>query len=123
MTVKQVLDTIKELKPNQFTDTVLVGWLSDLDKQIWTEIVSGRDIDGVTEPEAYDPVDDLQTELLVPSPYSDVYVKYLALQIDYWMGEGDRYNNSMVLYNLAYTNMASYYSRTYRSKTNTYIYV
>ena len=71
----------------------------------------------------YDPEQDMDTVLMVPEPYSDVYVKYLAAQIDYHNAEFARYNNSMVMYNMALTAFADWYNRTHMPLQNNYISV
>ena len=56
------------------------------------------------------------TELLVPAPYDDIYIRYLEMQIDYANGEYGKYNNSKVMYNETYTVFKRYYNRTHMPK-------
>ena len=60
----------------------------------------------------YDATTALDTVLLVPAPYDDVYIRWLEAQIDYANGEYGKYNNSMALYNTAYATYERYYNRT-----------
>lgn len=64
----------------------------------------------------YDDNTDLQTELLVPAPYDEVYLRWMEAQIDYHNGEYDRYNNAMDMYNTAFTGYQNYYNRTHMPK-------
>lgn len=111
MKVTEALSQIKHLKPNQYDDRMLVKWLSDLDGQIYNEIVKWHDGAPENPPAEYDPVADLNTELLAQGPYADVYVKYMAAQIDYYNAEFDRYNNSMIMFNMALSAYADWYNR------------
>jgi hypothetical protein len=55
----------------------------------------------------------LTTELLIPHPYDEVYIRWLESQIDYANGEYGKYNNSMAMYNTAYVAFQNYYNRTH----------
>lgn len=56
---------------------------------------------------------DTSTELLVESPYDDVYPFYLAAKIDLINQEFDLYSNNQALYNNAYQTYVDYVHRTY----------
>jgi hypothetical protein len=64
----------------------------------------------------YDENSDLSIVLLVPPPYDDIYLRWLETQIDYANGEYGKYNNSITMYNTAYSAYANYYNRTYMPK-------
>lgn len=69
----------------------------------------------------YDPELDMDTVLLVPEPYSNLYVKYLAAQVDYFNGELARYDNSMTLFNAALSAFADWYNRNNMPRQDNYI--
>ena len=56
---------------------------------------------------------DTGTELLVESPYDDMYPLYLAARIDLVNQEFDLYGNNQALYNNAYQTYVDYVHRTY----------
>ena len=56
------------------------------------------------------------TQLLVPFPYDDIYIRYLEMQIDYANGEYSKYENSQTMYNAAYSTFAREYNRTHMPK-------
>lgn len=58
----------------------------------------------------------LDTELIVPHPYDDVYRYWLEAQIDYANGEYAKYNNSMSMFNEAYSAFYRYYHKTHMPK-------
>ena len=116
MTIMDALYRIDELKPNSYSQPEKIKWLSSLDGVIKNEIIDthegGENIvfNGYTEDA------ELSTELLVPAPYDDVYLRWLEAQIDYNNGEIAKYNNSMIAYNDAFTLFKRYYNRTHMPK-------
>lgn len=140
MTILEAITQLRSVKPNQYDDTLLVKWLSNLDGLIYNEIIkwheqketehsklSGNiELDGNTENEKntqYDVMKDMDTELLVKSPYDDVYINYLSAQVDFHNGEYARYNNSMVMYNMLLSAFADWYNRNNMPKHQNYIEV
>lgn len=138
MKIAEAVDRIRELKPNQFSDARILHWLSDLDRNIWHELIrhfentapegatdnDGNPITDLPEPGPYEMVegdegqdDTLPDEtLLVPEPYSELYMHYLAAQMDYWKGEHSRYNNSIMLYAALYQAFTAEYTSTHTAK-------
>jgi hypothetical protein len=147
MTIMEALYRIDELKPNSYSQTQKIKWLSSLDGLIYTEIiethednpfdtdeggVNARSLNSLQEDgeegtapitpipsdkvPGYGEDEDLSTVLLVPAPYDDIYVRWLEAQIDYTNGEYGKYNNSIAMYNAAYTAFANYYNRTHMPK-------
>ncbi|MFZ5975205.1 MAG: hypothetical protein ACOYU3_07335 [Bacillota bacterium] len=137
MTMQEAIDRIAALKPHQFTDTQLVQWLSDLDRKVWHELIrllentaiaeeydeDGNPITDMPEPGPYEMVEGVTPDvtLIVPEPYSELYLHYLAAQIDYWNGEIGRYNNAMAQYNATYDSFAAAITRTHIPKRNNYV--
>ena len=64
----------------------------------------------------------LDTILLVPAPYDDVYIKWLEAQIDYANGEYSRYNNTAQAYQAEWDRYRNYYNRTHMPKGKTLKY-
>lgn len=64
----------------------------------------------------YDDTTDQKTELLIPAPYDEVYLRWMEAQIDYHNGEYDKYNNAIDMFNTAYTGYQNYYNRTHMPK-------
>ena len=59
----------------------------------------------------YDSNTSLDTELIAPAPYDEMYIRWLEAQIDYANGEIGKYNNAMSTYNSIVTNFRNYYNR------------
>lgn len=113
MTIMDALYRIDELKPNSYSQTEKIKWLSSLDGVIKSEIIDTHEGgENKVLPKGGYPEDvDLNTELLVPYPYDDIYLRWLEAQIDYTNGEYGKYNNSLVAFNDAYILYQKYYNR------------
>lgn len=114
MTVIGAINHIDAVKPNTYTQTEKIRWLSILDGMVKKEIIDTHEGEAFEFTE-YDDAS-LTKELLVPTPYDDVYIKWLEAQIDYANGEYGKYNNSITMFNSAYMNYATYYNRTHMPK-------
>lgn len=112
MTIKEAIETTDTLKPNAFQVKRKTEWLSELDGRIKKEILDTHENAPVFG--GYDELTDSTTSLLAPEPYSDVYIKYLIAQMDFYLAEFARYNNDMVMFNTAYDEFARWYHRTHK---------
>lgn len=111
MTIIEAINRIDSLKPNSYTQEDKIAWLSTLDGNIKKEIIDTHEgAEGVIF-NGYDADTALDTALLIPAPYDDVYIKWLEAQIDYANGETNRYANSMIMYNTALSAFTRYYNR------------
>lgn len=125
MKILEAITKIDTLKPNSYSQGEKIKWLSTLDGIIKTEIVDTHEkcnksdcacrVEG-TVFNGYGDETSLDTELLVPSPYCDIYIRYLEAQIDYANAEYGKYNNAMSMYNSAYSSFERYYNRTHMPK-------
>ena len=114
MTIKECIDIVDNLKPNQYTMKEKVSWLSFIDEIIINEVLKthegydGRydDFEGYSE-------DKLSVVLIVPSPYDRLYTAYLKMKIDGENGETARYNNSAALYNTYMLEFRKHYNKTH----------
>ena len=117
MTIMGAINHIDAVKPNGYTQDDKIRWLSILDGTVKTEIIDTHEGGESVTFRPYGESTSLVTELLIPYPYDDVYIKWLEAQIDYASGEYDKYNNSITMYNAAYAAFEKYYHRTHRPHT------
>lgn len=117
MKICEAIEQVRTLKPNQYLDETLVRWLSDLDGQIWQDLLMSYE--SGPAPAAYGEKD-LDVELLVGKPHEELYVTYLGAKIDYMNGEFERYNNAMMMYNAQRQAYFNAYIRTHASKGGVY---
>ena len=116
MTLMESLHRIDTIKPNSYSQAEKIKWLSTLDGMIKTEIIDTRKGSENVVFNGYAEDADLTTVLLVPAPYDDIYLFWLESKIDYWNGEIGKYNNSIAMFNEAYSTFAKYYNRTNEPK-------
>lgn len=118
MTIIEAINRIDALKPNNYSQDDKVGWLSKLDGIIKEQIIDTHEDAAVTEFKGYDNDTNLSAELLVPSPYDDIYIRWIEAQIDYNNGEYSKYNNAMAMYNTSYSEYEKHYNRSHMPKGN-----
>ena len=114
MTIKECIDIVDNIKPNQYTIKDKVMWLSFIEEIIINEVLKthegydGRydDFSGYTE-------DKISVVLIVPSPYDRLYTEYLKMMIDKENGEVARYNNSAASYNTYMMEYKKHYNKTH----------
>ena len=124
MTIMEAIGRLDALKFNTYTQADKIEWLSRLDSTIKKQIIDtheggeGISFNGYTEAT---PVD---TVLLVPAPFDEVYLRWMEAQIDYHNGEYDKFNASIIMYNTAYEAFANYYKREHMpiSRGNRFIF-
>ena len=113
MTILNAIGGIDALKPNTYGQDIKLRWLSDLDGLIKKQIIDVHE-GGENFPfDMYNDDTPLDTQLLVPHPYDDIHIKWLEASIDYANGEYGKYNNSITMYNAAYSAFEKYYNRTH----------
>ena len=116
MTIEQAIAKINSIKPNTYTDMDKLEWLNELDGRIKAEIVDTHEDEGDVYFFGYNEDTDFETELIVPSPYDDVYIKWLESKIDYANNEYAKYNNTSTAFNNAYQAFERYYNRQHMPK-------
>ena len=114
MKIIEAINRIDSLKHNTYSQSNKVEWLSRVDEMVKTHIIDTHE--GEATFAGYNDSTDLQTELLVPAPYDEVYLLWMEAQIDYYNGEYDKYNNAIDLFDTAYEGYRNYYNRTHMPK-------
>lgn len=117
MKLIEAITRIDRLKHNTYEKSEKIRWLSVLDGLVKAQIMD-KHADGAAESFAgYDPDTPDDTQLLVPAPYDELYLWWLASQIDYYNGELTRYNNSIELFNTGYEVYAQLYTQKHKPLT------
>lgn len=116
MTLREIIERVDRLKPNQYEETDKVAWVNELEGKLIEEVF-GKAVDSAEyvplEFTGYDWGTDADTVLLVPNQFCDIYVKYLFAQIDFHNAEFTRYNNSTMMFNAVYDEFAAYWRRNH----------
>ena len=118
MTIAEVISKVDSLKPNTYTPEDKVGWLSNLDSRVKSQIIDTHESCHPMFFYGYDSLIDQDTELLVPAPYDEMYLRWLEAMIDYHNSDDDRYNNAIMLFNNAYEGYKKHYTRTHMPKSS-----
>lgn len=113
MTLREAINKIDNQKPNAFSQDEKIEWLSRLDSTVVREIVETHSKDEDFSFEGYDRDTDLDTELIAPEPYDEIYIRWLEAMIDYTNNEYGRYNNSMMMFRSVYSSFSNWYNRTH----------
>ena len=114
MTILEAIGRVNESKPNSILNTMKVKWLSIIEWKIMRELVETHEDSDKISYSGYNEKTPLDTVLLAPAPYDEMYVHWLEAQIDLTNGEIGKYNNSMSLYNAEADAFYRYYKRTHK---------
>ena len=118
MKIKEVIEIAKSLRQGcVLTEKNAVRWLRTLDEIIKLEIHdTSEGTEQVIDFNSYDG----ETELLVPEPYCELYISYLCAQIDKSVGELNRYNNEISVFENTYSRYSAFYNRTHNPKNKNF---
>lgn len=114
MTIIEVIDRLDSLKHNTYSLKDKVLWLSKLDWMVKKQIIDTHEGAEATSFNGYTDETDVNTKLLVPAPYDEVYLRWMEAQIDYLNGEYDKYNNAIIMFNADFEAYAAYYNQNHR---------
>lgn len=112
MTISQAVSHFDTLTPNQIGLPVKVAWLSRLDGQICKEVLSTHEGTAPADFAGYTAATDVDTVLLVPHPYDEIYRWYLEMMVWDTMSEMAKYNNAAQKYNTALVSYMDHINRT-----------
>ena len=110
MTIIEAINLIDASKPNTYGQVEKIRWLSNLDWTIKREIIDTHEGGESIVFNGYTEDTPLDTPLLAPAPYDELYVRWLEAQIDYANGEFNKYNASMSMHNTYMTSFINYYN-------------
>lgn len=120
MTALKALEIFNNETENEISDELKKQWLSELDVKIAGEINKGRNS---LSQIGFLPEKALTTELTAVEEFSEIYISYLRMKMNYMLGEIERYNNSAALFNRLYYEMSNFVSRNYQTITKNSIKV
>lgn len=110
MTPNKVIEIVDKTKFNAYDDETKLGWISKLDGMVKRLVMQEEDF----KPYAYP--DDMDTELLIPFPFDDVYQLYVSSMIDYSNREYDNYNNSAMMFEQQFAEYKKAFIRQHPAK-------
>lgn len=116
MKIIEAINQINSLKPNTYSDTQKIQWLSQLESMVKRLVIDAHEggdkipFDGFTENT------DTATVLLMPAPFDMAYIYWLEAQIHYANEDIDMYNSAIMMFNTAFGEYKADYKRTHASK-------
>ena len=122
MKIIEAINRIDALKHNTYSQPDKVSWLSRVDSMVKRHIIDTHEGAEECTFTGYDGNTDLQTELLAPAPYDEMYLLWMEAMIDYYNGEYGKYNNAAERFNESYESYKSDYNRTHMPKGKKFKY-
>lgn len=110
MKLKQLIDYTDKLVPNVFSTAEKVEMVNQIEAEIQQDVYLIA-LDDIVQ---YDAATDMEAELYVKPPFTDVYKNYLKAMLYREMGEAERYNNEVVLFNESMMNLRRYVAENIR---------
>lgn len=117
MKIREAIETVDRLMPNQYENPDKIRWLSELDGIVYRDIICTHEHE--TEPAeftGYDESVDYETELLIPWPYDEIYRWYLSMKICDANGETTKYSNEAAKYNSYWQGYFNAYNQAHMPK-------
>lgn len=119
MTVKEVLDTVDSLRPNEIGKADKLGWLMDIESRIYEDIYLTHEHNGISFTDTEKIGTDDSTVLFVKRPFSEIYILFLCSLIDFYHAEYERYANDEALYETLYDEFCRYWNARHMSNVKT----
>lgn len=108
MTPNKAIEIIDRLRPNPYSEEDKLRWINELDGMVQRLVIQSDEIKQYSYPE------DMDTELLIPAPFDDVYTLFLEAKIDYHNREYANYNNSAMMFESQFSEYKKAYIREHQ---------
>ena len=114
MLIRECIDIVDGMKPNQYGVEDKVRWLSFLDRIIINDVLkTHEDYD-----EKYDlfegySTNNLGIRMIAEAPYDQMYIEFLKMKIDEENGETARYNNTATMFNSYFSTYRKWYNKNH----------
>ena len=116
-TAADIIAIVDERNPNQVSEDTKLKWLAQTEQKIYnTVVLRCTGAEEITPMEYESDMSAQTTSLIIPEPYTDVYVYAIEMHIHETNGDIDRYNNSRIQFEDALNDFDKYWIRTHRPK-------
>ena len=122
MKIIEAINGLDSLNHNTYTEQDKVQWLSRVDWMVKKHVIDTHEGAEEVTFTGYDEMTDLNTELLVPAPHDEMYLRWMEAQIHYHNGEYGKYNNAIDMFNTTYEDYKRHYNRTHMPKGKQFKY-
>ena len=114
MTIKECIDIVDGMKPNQYGVEDKTRWLSFLDMMIINDVLKTHEgYDGKYDLFTGYEVGNLGVKLIADAPYDQMYLEFLKMKIDEENGETARYNNTAKMFNTYLSTYKKWYNKNH----------
>ena len=110
MTPNKVIEIVDKLKVNTYSEEDKLRWINELEGMVQRLVIQADEIKQYSYPE------DMDTKLLIPAPFDDVYALFLEAKIDYYNREYANYNNSATMFEAQFSEYKKAYIREHQVK-------
>jgi hypothetical protein len=110
MKIGEAIATLDELKANTYTRSNKIAWLSRLDRMVTEQVLRHYVGNEEFKFDGYNDDTDPENELLMPEPFAEAYIRYMAAQIDLHNADYEDYNNVIELFNEMYQDYKNWYN-------------
>ncbi len=116
MNIVEAISRTDGLKQNTYTQKEKIVWLNQLDGMVKRAVIDSHEGGDDVTFAGYTEETPMDTELLIPEPYTGVYQRWLEAQIDLANGEYDKYNAAITLFNTDFQAFSNDYHRNHMPK-------
>ena len=114
MTAAQIIQRFDDDRKNGFADDRKLKWLEDIERQAVEEIILTHELPEElkeTDFGTYFDTFGMDTEMLVPAPWDELYIHFLDMKIAWSQREAKSINMATTNFNDAYNAYAGWYNR------------
>lgn len=116
MQIIQAINQIDSLKPNTYSTTQKIFWLSQLESMVKRLVIDTHEGGEKIPFNGFDENTDTRTVLFMPAPFDMAYVYWLEAQIHYANEDIDMYNSAIMMFNTSFSEYKADYKRNHVSK-------
>lgn len=114
MTIKELIKYCDETRPNQYSNEHKIRWLNEVEAKVVDEIVNKIESLEYMMFEPYTYEANIDTELILPDQFDDVYIAYIYSKVDFTNAEFERYQTDSALFEAAWNDAAGWARRNYK---------
>lgn len=112
MTIRDAIERADGVRRgNKFSVRQKISWLSELDFIIFADTIDNPTGSAEASFDGYGETASLDTVLIAPETYADMYMFWIVSKIDLFNNDIERYNTSIALFNNAKQRFCDWYNR------------
>ena len=108
----EAINQADRLRPNAYSAEEKLRWLERIDRRVGREI-----LEAYAEAETAEVPMGPETELLVPSPYEELYLHFLCAQMSLGDGEIESFNSFIALFEALFSRFRNTWNREHLPKS------